>query len=237
MNEIIKILNQTDGGIVLDAATGRGEFITTLKQHLKSYIQIVGIDASERIVDYTQKLFPENDVEIFRMNLEHIQFTDAYFDLVCMSNSLHHLEHKENVITELMRVLKPGGMLLITEMYHDGNQTPAQQTHILLHHWLAGVDRLMGSYHQSTYSRQELKDMFHKVPLQAMEIADFYIPVDDPIRNCDSLLRNCRETLKRLENLPESIELVNEGSELIRRIKDIGCASASRLLMYGRKEK
>jgi len=236
MNEIIKILNQTDGGIVLDAATGRGEFITTLKQHLKSYIQIVGIDASERVVDYTQKLFPENDVEIYRMNLEHIQFTDAYFDLVCMSNSMHHLEHGDKVLNELMRVLKPGGMLLITEMYHDGNQTPAQQTHILLHHWLAGVDRLMGSYHQSTFSRQELKDIFHRIPLKDTKIADFYIPVDDPNRNCDSLLRNCRETMKRLENLPEGAGLMNEGLELIKRIQEIGCASASRLLMYGRKE-
>lgn len=235
MNEIIKFLNQVEGGIVLDAATGRGEFITILKQHLKSYIQIVGIDASERSVEYAQKFFPENDVEVYKMNLENIQFADEYFDMVTISNSLHHLEHLDVVFKELLRVLKPGGKLLVAEMYSDGNQSPAQQSHIMLHHWLAGVDRRYGTYHQSTFGKAALEDIYANIPLKQKNIADFYIPVDDPNRNCQSLLKNCQDTLKRLEAIPDAEELIETGKNLIKRIQEIGCAGASRLLLTGVK--
>ncbi|MDY0151781.1 MAG: class I SAM-dependent methyltransferase [Candidatus Cloacimonas sp.] len=239
MTEIIKILSQIDGGMVLDAATGRGEFITTLKKYLKSYTQIIGVDASERSVDYAQKLFPENDVEIFRMNLEDLQFDDNYFDVVCTSNSLHHLEHIEIVFSELQRVLKPGGLLIVTEMYCDGEQTPAQETHIMMHHWLAKVDRMNGIYHQSTFTKVEIEQLVKALPLKKLEIVDFYIPVDNPYKNCETLMDNCRETQKRLENMPGSEDLLAEGKALLARLKDVGCASASRLLItsYKNKEK
>lgn len=236
MKEIIKILSRVDGGLVLDAATGRGEFITALKQHLKSYTQIVGVDNSERSVDYASKIFPENDVEIYRMNLEDLQFEDSYFNLVCISNSLHHLEHMDKVFNELLRVLKPGGMLLVSEMYRDGEQSPAQETHILMHHWLSGVDRLSGVYHQTTFSRAELTEIAKALPLQNLEITDFYVPVDNPNKNCDSLIRNCKDTLKRLENTEGAQTLVEEGNSLLKRIADTGCASASRLLVTGTKK-
>ncbi len=237
MKEIIKILSQVDGGLVLDAATGRGEFIHTLKQSLKSYSQIIGIDASERSVDYAQKIFPENDVEIFRMNLEHIRFEDNYFDLVSISNSLHHLENMDVVLKELIRVLKPGGMLLIAEMYCDGEQSPAQETHILMHHWLAGVDRLSGVYHRSTYTKQELIDISAKLRLDNINSTDFYIPVDNPAKNCESLVNNCKDTLKRLESMPGGEALMAEGYNMLSRIAEIGCAGASRLIITGYKPK
>ena len=237
MKEIIKILSQVDGGLVLDAATGRGEFIHTLKQSLKSYTQIIGIDSSERSVDYAQKLFPENDVEIYRMNLEDIHYPDSFFDLVSISNSLHHMENMAVVLNELYRVLKPGAMLLVAEMYCDGEQSPAQETHILMHHWLAGVDRLSGVYHRSTYKKQELIDISAKLKLENVNITDFYVPVDNPAKNCESLIRNCKDTLKRLESMPNSDALIEEGKNMLSRIADIGCASASRLIITGYKPK
>jgi len=236
MNEIIKILAKVEGGNVLDAATGRGEFIATLKHNLKSYVQIIGVDASARSVEYAEKLFPENDVEIFRMNLEDLQFENNYFDTVCISNSLHHLEHIENVFSELLRVLKKGGLMLITEMYSDLPQTPAQETHILMHHWIAGVDRLGGVYHNSTFTKSELDEMTKKLPLKKMELHDFYIPVDNPNKNCETLLKNCRDTIKRLDSLPDSQDLIEEGNNLIKRLKEIGCASANRLVITGYKK-
>ncbi len=235
MNEIIKILAKVEGGTVLDAATGKGEFIATLKQNLKSYVQIIGVDSSARSVEFAEKLFPENDVEIFRMNLEDLQFEDSYFDTVCISNSLHHLEHLDVVINELLRVLKPGGFMLITEMYSDGQQTPAQQSHILMHHWIAGVDRLSGMYHQSTYTKAELEQIAKKLLLKKTAIHDFYIPVDNPNKNCETLLKNCRDTLKKLETMPDSQLLIDEGNNLLKRLSEVGCASASRLIIAGYK--
>lgn len=239
MKDAFSCLNQLDVQYVLDAATGRGEFINTLKQNLRSYVQIIGVDSSEKTVNYTQKLFPENDVEIYRMDLTNLQFEDAYFDLVCISNSLHHMEHMDKVISELLRVLAPGGMLLITEMYQDGAQTDAQQTHTMMHHWIAGVDRKCGVYHRDTFTRDEIKAIVTGLHLDDVCIEDFYFPVDNPkeTKNCENLKRNCLDTFKRLESIPDSQDLAEKGQQLLSRIADIGCASASRLLITGRKPK
>ncbi|MEN6444911.1 MAG: class I SAM-dependent methyltransferase [Candidatus Cloacimonas sp.] len=236
MNEIIKILSKVDGGIVLDAATGKGDFITTLKQHLKSYTQIIGVDSSQRCVDYAQKIFPENNIEIFRMNLEDMQFEDSYFDTVCISDALHHIQNRDNVLSEMLRILKPKGLMLITEMYCDGDQTPAQETHILMHHWVASVDRLLGTFHQKTFTRKELQEIIKQLPLKNVHIADFYVPVDDPGKNSAALLKNCQDIMKRLKTIENAESLIAEGENIMNRIAETGFANACRLAVTGYKK-
>ena len=237
MKDVYSKLALIDAGHVLDAATGRGEFINIIKNSFKSYTQIIGIDSSEKSVDIAQKLFPENNIEIYRMNLEKLDFDDDSFDTVTMSSSLHHLEHPDKVFGELQRVLKPGGRLVLTEMYKDGEQSEAQQTHTLIHHWIASIDRLAGVYHQETLNKDEIIALTKKFKLKKTELMDYYIPVDNPKtnRNCETLVRNCNDTMTRLESMPDSGELAEEGRILIQRINDIGCASASRLMFIGFK--
>ncbi len=239
MKDVFQNLNQIEGGIVLDAATGRGEFINVLKQNLKSYSQIIGVDISDKSVAYAQKLFPENNVEIYRMDLEELPFEDAFFDTVCTSNSLHHFQNLELVFAELMRVLKPGGFFVLTEMYADGQQSPAQMTHVLMHHWVAKVDSLSGIFHSHTFSKAEIEKIAKKLKLQKMQTVDFYPQVDDPKKPeaCAGLIRNCEATIKRLELLGNHNDLIAEGKALIERISKIGYASASRLLISGYKKK
>lgn len=237
MKDAFGLLNAIEATNVLDAATGRGDFITILKQNLKSWVQIIGVDISEKSIDLAQKRFPENDVEIYRMDLEALDLEDASFDLVTLSNSLHHLEHPDRIFAELLRVLKPGGRLLVNEMYRDGEQSEAQKTHILMHHWHAAIDQRNGIHHRETLSREEIQAIFGKLKLRRVEVKDYYIPTDNPkdARQCDSLKHNCLQTLKRLENQEDAEDLINEGKKLLERIDKVGCASCSSLLLTGIK--
>jgi len=239
VKEVFQILSQIDGGVVLDAATGKGEFINVLKKYLKSYTKIIGIDISEKNVDYAQKVFPENEIEIYRMDLEDLPFKDGEFDTVCTANSLHHFRNMDKVFSEMMRVLKPSGTFILTEMYADGEQSPAQYTHILMHHWIAKVDSLSGIYHNQTLSKAELEKAIRKLHLQEKKIIDFYPQVDDPkdSKVCSGLINNCQTTIKKLEHMDAPAELISEGHDIIKRINDVGCASASRLLVIGHKKK
>ncbi len=239
MKDAIQILKQIDGGIVLDAATGRGDFINILKQYLKSYEQIIGVDYSEKSVDYAQKVFPENNVEIYRMNLEKLDFEDGYFDTVCTAYSLHHFEHIDLVFQQMMRVLKPGGILLLAEMYADGEQSAPQRTHVLMHHWVASVDSLSGVYHSDTFSKDEIITLAKRLNLQKMKIIDYYPQVDNPKnpKACADLVKSCEATIKRLEAIGDQNALIEEGKSLIQRIGEVGYASASRLLIKGYKKK
>jgi len=239
MKDVFKKLSLFEAGKVLDAATGRGDFINVIKQHFKSYTQIIGIDYSETSIKHAQKLFPENDIELYKMNLEKLSFADGYFDTVCISNSLHHLEHPEAVFAELMRVLRPGGLMVLVEMYRDGEQTPAQQTHINMHHWFAQIDTSNKVFHRETYLKEELLAFAHKLPLLKTTIEDFYIPVDnptDPVAT-EPMVKNVQEWIKKCESIPAAEHLCCEGHKIIERIKTAGCVSASRLLITGYKHK
>lgn len=237
MKDPFSILNRIEAEYVLDAATGRGEFINTLRKNLQSYVQIIGIDSSEKCVQHAQKMFPENDVEIYQMDLGALEFEDSYFDLVCMSNALHHMQSPQDVLAELMRVLKPKGMFLLSEMYSDGEQTEAQKTHILMHHWRASIDTLMGIYHRETFTHDEITKQVKKLKLKKLEITDFYMPIDNPkdARLCANLKKNCTSVLNKLETMENNAELIAEGEELIRRIDKIGFAGARKLLITGIK--
>jgi len=47
-------------------------------------------------------------------------FTDEYFNIVSSFNSLDHTEDCDQVIAEIFRVLKPGGLFLVlTEVNHE----------------------------------------------------------------------------------------------------------------------
>lgn len=237
MKDVYQRLAQIDAGVALDAATGKGEFINVIKSSFRSYAQIIGVDSSEKSVAYAEKVFPENDIEIYRMNLEKLAFENNHFDTVTIANSLHHLEDPKKVFVELLRVLKPGGLLIVTEMYKDGEQSEAQHTHIMMHHWLASIDRLFGISHRETYAKGEIENMIKELSLSKTETYDYYLPVDNPKmnRNCETLLNNCRESIKRLEAAEAAESFINKGNELIQRITSIGCAGASRVMILGYK--
>lgn len=237
VKDVFQILNQIDGGIVLDAATGKGEFINTLKQYLKSFTRIIGVDSSEKSVAYAQKVFPENNVEIYRMNLEDLQYDNGYFDTVCTSNSLHHFKNPDLVFSQMLRVLRKDGNFILTEMYADGPQSPPQQTHIMMHHWIAKVDSLCGIYHGSTFTKGEILGMVEKLPLTEIMVTDFYPETDDPKDHKTSLglVKGCQDTIKRLELMGKQSELIQEGEMIISRIGEIGFAGASRLLITAKK--
>jgi len=238
MKDVFKKFSHIDAGMVLDAATGRGDFVNVIRQNFKSYNQIIGVDSSDIAVKQAQKSFPDNDIEVYRMDLEKLSFADEYFDTVCISNSLHHLEHMEAVFAELMRVLKKKGLLVIVEMYKDGKQTQAQQTHIQMHHWFARIDTLNHVYHRDTFSKEEIDKLVKSLKLKDVSIEDFYIPVDNPTdaKVVEPMIKNVRDWIKKCEAIPEAEFICSEGQKIIERIKRVGSVSASRFLITGCKQ-
>ncbi len=238
MKDVFDKLSKFDGGKVLDAATGRGEFIQQIIQNFRRFDQIIGIDFNEKAVKHAQHLYPDNNIEIYKMNLESMAFTDGYFDTVCISNSLHHLEHPERVLNEMVRVLKPGGLFVLVEMYQDGKQSQAQNTHIMMHHWIASIDRMLGNFHRQTFLRDEIMGFINSLPFQKTEVEDYYVPLDNPKdpKDIEPLIRNIEEWIQKCRSLNEEDSICNEGFQIIDRIKNIGCVSASKLFVTARKK-
>lgn len=167
--EIRQRMGQISGGCILDVGTWQGDFIGTLMKSLKDYKEFVGIDISAKDLEVARESYQGKPVRFEVMNAEDMTFDDGSFDTVCISYSLHHLESVGAVLEEILRVLRPGGHLIVQEEYSDGDQSDAQRTEILIHHLDSRVDRMNGIPHVETFSRQKLIDIVNDLGMSKVE--------------------------------------------------------------------
>ncbi len=88
---------------------------------------VIGIDinmnsidnANERIIK--NKLDP-NKIKFEHGNVENMKYKDETFDLIVCGNALSFVENKNEAISEIIRVLKPNGMIALVPIWYK--QTP-----------------------------------------------------------------------------------------------------------------
>lgn len=236
MDAIEQRLNAIDGGRVLDVATGGGGFIATLTKSLRRYDEIIGIDRTDKRFDQGGRQFAGLPVRFMVMDAARMAFPDGSFDTVAISNSLHHLAEPSVILMEMLRVLRPGGHMIIFEMYDD-NPTEKQLTHILLHRWWAEVDRRCGVSHFPTGTRESLIRLVVSLPLASFELIDFTAPVEEPLSPevAAFLEKAFVDYLAKSKNLPDGEDLQRQGDALQRRLHEVGFAWATELFVVGVK--
>ena len=147
---------------ILDVGTGSGQFISLLADFGIPHGEIVGIDVSEKAVAAARKRFEGTPGVTFEtMDGTRLAYPDDAFDVVCLSNSLHHLEDAGPVLKEMVRVSRPGGAVLVVEMVADGLD-PKQLSHRKIHHFSAEIDRRQGLVHKPTMARDKIPGLLRK---------------------------------------------------------------------------
>lgn len=231
------MLKAYSGKRVLDVATGDGAFIHTLIAGLSEYTEIIGIDQNDTHQGAFEHAFHDRtNIHFARMDAANLEFSDASFDIVSISNSLHHMPDYKQVLAEMLRVLCPDGVLIISEMYRDVLEA-AQTSHVEFHHWRASIDRARGIYHRETFSRAELEDIVLNLRLEQVQIADIDHPNDDP-RNpelLDELNRLISQNQALLISMPDREELDARGEALREKLARDGFERATTLMATGTK--
>jgi len=64
-------------------------------------------------VDVWERHFGAGPDEVMVMDAKALRFADASFDSVLVFASLHHMHEKEETLSEMHRVLQPGGTLMV----------------------------------------------------------------------------------------------------------------------------
>jgi SAM-dependent methyltransferase len=228
-------LGAISGGRVLDVATGEGDFIRTLVENLGSYVDIIGIDRIG-VTEAAGSTFRAENVHFFKMDAAQLGFEDGSFDTVSISSSLHHLENLPRCITEMVRVLRPGGCLLIRETHRDVRAEP-QRTDILLHHWVAEIDSALGGFHNRTFTRQEIVDLVAAIGLVRVGFFDISNTDSDPkdgtaIQGSEAVIDRY---LQHASGLPAHEALTGQGEALRRRLHRVGVQWEPELIIIGQK--
>ena len=108
--ELVKDLLLPEGPQkILDIGCGTGETLTFMKK-IFSKSKLQGIDYLPEAVKYTRG----RGHSALRADALHLPFAAAAFDAVLLLDVIEHIKNDSGVIKEAKRVLKPGGVIILT---------------------------------------------------------------------------------------------------------------------------
>jgi ubiquinone/menaquinone biosynthesis C-methylase UbiE len=112
-DEMLKSASLTVGAKILDLGCGVGTTVNHMQTHYSLYA--VGIDASRKIIEKGRGIYANCRLDIGAA--EALPYEDDIFDAVITECALSTFENFERVLLEITRVLRPGGKLLLSDLY------------------------------------------------------------------------------------------------------------------------
>lgn len=238
MERLRTVLSSFEAVKILDVATGSGMFLDLVTSFLPSTAKPigVGIDQNEKHVLAAQSKYAGKPFQFMVMDSHQLAFEDQSFDIVCISNSLHHMKMPEIALSEMVRVLKPKGLLIVFEMVCD-QQNARQETHVLMHHYWAKIDTAMGIEHAETYSRDGLNTLMAKtsgmIIQEKWEIEDEAPTTDN--EDLAMLEQAVTSYCEKTSSWEGASEYKRQADALVKRIRNIGFESATECLWVLKK--
>ncbi len=150
----IKLLQAIQPQHILDVATGTGDFAIESIRILKP-TKIVGVDISQGMLDVAkEKIVKKGLQDVFEVQLgdsENLQFPDNTFDAVTVAFGVRNFENLEKGLSEIHRVLRPGGKAIILELSNP-TAFPVKQLYNLYFHKIVPAFGRLISKDSSAYS-------------------------------------------------------------------------------------
>lgn len=144
---IMGMIAPLENPLVLDVATGTGRLPLALLDHPHFQGRIVGVDLSRKMLAQAAHKLTNNGARVSLLwgPAEDLPFADNTFDVVACLESLEFMTNRVIVLRELARVLRPGGVLLVTNRINTHWMpgklwTPDQLTALLNEHHITDVD-------------------------------------------------------------------------------------------------
>lgn len=115
--KVLQLVSKTNPETVLDIATGTGDLAILMAQTRAK--RIVGLDISEGMLEIGKAKIQEKNlsqtIEMVLGDSENIPFEDNFFDAITVAFGVRNFEHLEKGLSEILRVLKPGGIFVVLE--------------------------------------------------------------------------------------------------------------------------
>lgn len=116
LDNLITTAKLSEQSVILDIGCGTANY-TSLIQKVTG-AEIYGVDSSAGMIGKAKE---KNDQICFKVNdvdCEKLSFEDSFFDLIYMTDVIHHLTNYQHFFYECKRVLKERGLLCIGTQSH-----------------------------------------------------------------------------------------------------------------------
>jgi SAM-dependent methyltransferase len=168
------LLKGRERGRALDIGTGPGQIVLKLGYPLTRW-KFLGVDRSTAMVEKAQEGLasaPElaGRVEFLIADGNRLDFPDASFDLVVCNSVLHHLGEPQNLFSEIARLVKPDGAILLRDLRRPSRFEFGG--HIRRHgkHYSGEMKRLYIASVRAAYTSEELEKMVLKSKLRGVRV-------------------------------------------------------------------
>lgn len=115
--KVLKMVSDTKPDTILDIATGTGDLAILMSN--TSAKEIIGADISAGMLEVGRKKIAErkldNKIQMVLGDSENLPFNDNHFDAITVAFGVRNFENLEKGLSEILRVLKPGGIFVILE--------------------------------------------------------------------------------------------------------------------------
>jgi SAM-dependent methyltransferase len=202
--QMIAHWTQLDNAKVLEAGGGIGMYAAQIHKRFTPHVECFDIEL-ERVQEARREV-PHAVVAA----AEYLPYQSNYFDTILSSDVLEHVADDRMAAQEMVRVLKPGGRLIVfvpnrwypfethghywRGVYHFGN-TP-------LINYLPDVLRNKLAPHVRAYTKRGLRRLFDGCPVRVITHHRIFAAYDNIIARLGTPGKVLRDTLQRLEGTP-----------------------------------
>ena len=162
LDTVLRLLNFSGNEIVLDVATGTGNLAMALSPHVK---RVVGLDITPGMLELGVQAAQERGIGNITNHVgdvEHLPFRYSPFNVVTCRFSFHHFPEPLKSISEMARVLKTGGKLVIEDMVSSQDHAMSKYQNTM--------ENLRDPSHIRHYQISELEQMLREVGLGIVDI-------------------------------------------------------------------
>lgn len=185
-----RLLAGRDRGRALDIGTGPGQIVIKLARRLTRW-KFVGVDRSPNMLAQASANLEAagpslaGRVEFEVADGSRLPFPDSRFDFVMCNSVLHHLEEPRRLLSEIARLAKPSGAVLLRDLRRPGRF--AYPFHVRWHgrHYSGAMRKLYRDSVRAAYTIPELQNLLNASSLRGcariFEHASTHIGLERPV--------------------------------------------------------
>ncbi|MBQ3032872.1 MAG: methyltransferase domain-containing protein, partial [Deferribacterales bacterium] len=153
------------GKDILDIASGEGYGSALLSF---SAAKVTGVDIDMQAVIHASRKYKRDNIKFVQGSGENIPFDNHRFDVVVSFETIEHIENPYKMVEEVKRVLKPGGIYIVS--------TPNIEEYVTLEEG--------NPFHHKEFTKDEFSEMlsekfkYHKLLGQRVHFGSGILPCD-----------------------------------------------------------
>lgn len=179
---------------VLEIGCGDGYYLSLLRR-FDPTLNLVGVDIDKSALVHAKEYISARKVKLILANAEKLPFKDESFDKIVMSEVIEHVVNEHTVLSEARRVLKTGGVMVLTTCNIDypffWDPVNWVLQHLFYTHIQKGFWAGIWNQHLRMYNKKELEKLLKEVGFsisQSKILTSWCLPFNHYIVNFMAIL-------------------------------------------------